>query len=246
MENKKIFWEGVEKDYTFEKPVGVILDPSNIFQAVSTFEFRFVMWPEIPGTKENDYQLPSKHIDEDGDECDVSDMDETELAQFVDEIVGSESKWATDDYVSLENILCFDLNEKTFFNLDDCEAETCYSYVCNSNWKTITYDDAYDTSYELEILNSFNLDIWDGSNHYFPKGSTGNHALLEKVIIDGEEKGLFWHEWSQWQGSELDTGYFVTAEEVLERLAGLYNTNGEYWEEKPHPELDEIREWLTD
>jgi hypothetical protein len=78
------------------------------------------------------------------------------------------------------------------------------------------------------------LDILDeNSNRYYPRKSTGNHAMLEKVIIDDSRKGLLWHEWSQWQGEELDEGFLLTEEEALELL-------------KYHPEIDEIQAWLQE
>jgi hypothetical protein len=218
---KLVLWESDYKDPVTGKFYGKLLNPVDIYEAVSTFEFRFIMFPDVPGDKASVFGLPEGY----------QDMGEDELIEALEELVGGKSQHASDDYVQTENILCFDLYENQFFNLEDCETATCYSYFCNSNWITITFDEAHDTSIELEMLDTYSLDIWDGSNHYYPRTSTGNHAILEKVLAD-EEPALLWHEWSQWSGSELDTGYLLTKEEALEAL-------------KDHPEIDEIREWLS-
>ena len=114
-------------------------------------------------------------------------------------------------------------------SLDNWEVQKTYTYFNNSNLTTIFLGDT-ETEYNLEIAATYNLDYIDyhRNNTNFEYGGLGNHALLHKVIIDDDEKGLLWHEWSQWAGSELDTAHFVTVDEALEELAN-------------HPEIDEIR-----
>jgi len=219
---KLVLWESDYKDPATGKFYGKLLNPADIYEAVSTFEFRFIMFPDVPGDKASVFGLPE----------DYKNMGEDELIESLWELVGSKSEYASDDYIQTKNILCFDLYENQFFNLEDCETVTCYSYNKDSNWTTITFDEAHDTSIEIEVLDTYSLDIWDGSNHYYPRKSTGNHAILEKVLA-GEEPALLWHEWSQWSGSELDTGYLLTKEEALEALAD-------------HPEIEKIRQWLND
>lgn len=219
---KLVLWESEEKNPETGKYYGNLLNPDDIYEAVSTFEFRFIMFPDVPGTKYSDITLPES----------CADMGEDELVEALENLVEAKSEYASDDYVKADNVLCFDLDTKEFFSLEDCLTETCYSYLKNSNWTTITFDEARNTSIELEILDKYNLDILDeNSNFYYPRRSTGNHAILKKVLADGEP-ALLWHEWSQWSGSELDTGYLLTKEEALEAL-------------KDHPEIDEIREWLS-
>lgn len=218
---KMVLWESIEKNPENGKYFGSLLDPECIFEGVSTFEFDFVMFPGVPGEKSDQFKLPENH----------EELTQSELIEALEKIVGAKAEYATDDYTQIKNILCFDLDNLIFFDLRNCYAETCYEYVKNSNLTTIVLDEGRDTSYELEVVDDYELDIWDGSNHYYPYRSTGSHALLEAVLVDGNVRELLWHEWSQWQGSELDTGFFVTPEEALEMLA-------------EHPEIEEITEWV--
>jgi hypothetical protein len=235
MGKKLVMWESDYKDPYIGNRIGKLLEPDKIFQAVSTFEFDFLIFPGIPGSKANEYETPKHIIDADGDQIEINNADHEDIAIFLESLVGVEPEWsynrATNDYVEVEDVLCFDWADKVFFSLKDCEMISAYSYVKNSNWTTITLGEC-DTSYELEVIGECNLDIWDGSNHYYPYNSTGHHALLQAVLIDNSQRGILWHEWSQWQGSELDLGYFVTVEEAKEALVN-------------HPELEEIEEWLN-
>lgn len=233
-ENKRlVLWErGNTVDFSTGKPVGVLLDPDEIFEGVSTFEFNFVLFPGIPGNRV--VELPESFPDEDGFDIPLERMFVDELIPYIEEILGVKAEYASDDFVRSEDVLGFDLDSKTFFNLKFCTTIPCHEYVYNSNLTTITFDDECETWYDLEVISSYDLDILDeNSNRYYPRKSTGNHAMLEKVIIDDSRKGLLWHEWSQWQGEELDEGFLLTEEEALELL-------------RYHPEIDEIQAWLQE
>jgi len=233
-ENKRlVLWErGHTADLDTGKPVGVLLDPDEIFEGVSTFEFNFVLFPGIPGNRV--VELPESFPDEDGFDIPLERMFVDELIPYIEEILGVKAEYASDDFVRSEDVLGFDLDSKTFFNLQFCTTIPCHEYVCNSNLTTITFDDECETWYDLEVIGAYDLDILDeNSNRYYPRRSTGHHALLEKVIIDDSRKGLLWHEWSQWQGEELDEGFLLTEEEALELL-------------RYHPEIDEIQAWLQE
>lgn len=233
-ENKKlVLWKrGNAVDFSTGKPVGVLLDPDEIFEGVSTFEFNFVLFPGIPGSRV--VELPESFPDEDGFDIPLERMFVDELIPYIEEILGVKAEYASDDFVRSDGVLGFDLDSKTFFNLQFCTTVPCCEYICNSNLTTITFDDECDASYELEVISTYDLDILDeNSNRYYPRKSTGNHAMLEKVIIDDSRKGLLWHEWSQWQGEELDEGFLLAEEEALELL-------------RYHPEIDEIQEWLQE
>jgi hypothetical protein len=219
---KMILWESCERNPENGKYFGKLLDPDNVFEGVSTFEFDFVMFPGVPGDKVVEYNL----------DFNADGLTEDEVLNILENIVGVAPEYPAGDYVPVEDVLCFDLQELVFFDLKFCISETCYEYVKNSNLTTIVYDENRDTQYDLEVLDSYNLDILDDcSNSYYPYKSTGSHALLEKVRINDSEVGLLWHEWSQWQGQELDEGFLITPEEALEMLA-------------EHPEIEEITNWL--
>lgn len=219
---KMILWESCERNPENGKYFGKLLDPDNVFEGVSTFEFDFVMFPGVPGDKVVEYNL----------DFNADGLTEDEVLNILENIVGVAPEYPAGDYVPVEDVLCFDLQELVFFDLKFCISETCYEYVKNNNLTTIVYDENRDTQYDLEVLDSYNLDILDDrGNSYYPYKSTGNHALLEKVRINDSEVGLLWHEWSQWQGQELDEGFLITPEEALEMLA-------------EHPEIEEITNWL--
>lgn len=229
---KMILWESCERNPENGKYFGKLLDPDEIFEGVSTFEFNFVLFPGIPGNRV--VELPESFPDEDDFDIPLERMFVDELIPYIEEILGVKAEYASDDFVRSEDVLGFDLDSKTFFNLQFCTTIPCHEYVCNSNLTTLTFDDECDTWYDLEVISTYDLDILDeNSNRYYPRKSTGHHALLEKVIIDDSRKGLLWHEWSQWQGEELDEGFLLTEEEALELL-------------RYHPEIDEIQAWLQE
>ena len=221
MKEKMLFWETGDK--------GVIIDPDEVFDAVETFEFDFIYWAE-------------KYREIEFNKDDIKDMGKDEIEEYLNELVGKECQRVHEDYTSSEDLLCFDMDEKCFFNLEDVETIKAYGYFCNTNWTVVTLGES-STEYNFEILDTYNLDYLKPNSTNWEYGGMGEHAKLQKVK-EGDQEYLLMHEWSQWQGSELDTGYLLTADETVEALSGLYNTDGEYWDIKPHPELEEIKEWL--
>lgn len=222
---KILFWEGNNKA-DGKHYFGVIIeDIDNVFEAVSTFYFKFMVWPKISSNKAEELEVPEE----------VKNMDEYELLEALTGIVGSEGERAhgTDDVFRVSDCLAFDLDEREFFNLADVETFKVYGYHKNSNWTYVCFDDTCMNEYEFEILDSYNLDYQEkGPNSTdFTYGGMGEHAKLEKVR-EGDTEYLLMHNWSQWQGSELDSGYLLTKEEALEELA-------------EHPEFEEILEWLN-
>lgn len=165
----------------------------------------------------------------------MKDMDEYELGEALTELVGSEGEFADggqDEVYEVYDCLAFDLGEYKFFNLAEVETFRAYGYHKGGNWTHKCLNPNTDTEYEFEILDTYNLDYQEkGPNSTdFTYGGMGEHAKLEKVR-EGDTEYLLMHNWSQWQGSELDGGYLLTKEEALEELA-------------EHPEFEEIREWL--
>ena len=224
---KMILWEMNQEDYE-GNPISYFIEADKIETGVYLADGNCRIWDTIPGKTE--IAIPTPVIWE-GEEYDnLHDMGTDSMIEYLDSLVGVKSRWAKEGYEPIDDCLGYDMDNRFFFDLNDCEQTKFYEYLSNTNYKTVVCGPDT-TEYELEIVDSYTLDIWDGSNHYYPKGSTGNHATLKKVVIDGKEKGLLWHEWSQWQGSELDSGYLLTKEEALKELAN-------------HPEIEEIREWL--
>jgi len=225
---KILFWERTEADPYNGYHYGDIIPAGKVEEAVSTFEFSFLVWEDIQGDRADDLndRLPE----------DVKDLSEYELEKVVSEVVGAEGKtpYAPEDIYTppAEGCLAFDLDECRFFDLGVVPTFPVYGYVRNSNWTYACFGEEHMLQYEFEVLDSYNLDYQErpGSTD-FTYGGMGNHAKLEKVKDEDGDEYLLMHLWSQWQGSELDQGYLLTKEEALEELA-------------EHPEIEEIRVWL--
>ena len=111
------------------------------------------------------------------------------------------------------------------------ESFKAFGYHNNSNWTHACLNPDTDTEFDFEVLDSYYLDYRENPNGTdFTYGGIGEHAKLEKVK-EYENEYLLMHQWSQWQGSELDGGYLLDTDDALKELAN-------------HPEIEEIREWL--
>jgi len=248
MAEKKVLWLTGEKNPDNNQYEGALIDAEEVYDAVYIDSPGIRAWVKVSGNTEIQIPNPIKWEDEEYES--LKDMDSYGMWNFLDSLVGQEGKEMSEEYTPSENYLVYDYYNNEFSNFADWFTIKCYDYVCSSNHKTIALDIdngyGYNKEYELEITETYNLDYLRNNSTNFEYGGMGNHALLHKVIIDNDkdDNRILWHEWSQWQGSELDTGYLLTAKEVLEALSGLYNTDGEYWDIKPHPELEEIKEWL--
>ncbi len=235
--SKKLLWMGVKK-FDTGKEEGAYFAADDVFEAVDTHEYPIRVWPGVPGDKAKELAIPSPVIFEGEEYESIDDMYFDDVGRFLDSLVGIEGQDVSGEYYGpIADMLVWDYSDKTFSNLDDWGTVKCYQYICNSNPKTIVLDTDNDYSYneeiEIEVLDTYTLDILDENmNRYYPRKSMGYHAILEKVLADGEP-ALLWHEWSQYSGDELDSGYLVSKDEALETL-------------KDHPEIDEIREWLDD
>lgn len=233
---KKILWATEEKDYEGNH-IGCLLDPKKVQTGVYLADGNVRIWDSVPGNQEPN--IPKKIIWNEEKYEKISEMDTDDAIAYLDSLVGAESRWAKEGFEPVANCLVYDMDNNYFNSLADCETGEFYEYLSNTNWKTISLG-PNDTEYELEIIDTFNLDYLENNNTNFEFGGMGNHALLHKVLIDGKEKGLLWHEWSQWQGSELDTGFLLTADEALEKLVWR-RFDGD---EAKHPEYEEIEAWL--
>lgn len=246
MAEKKLLWLTGEKNPDTNQYEGAYFDAEETYAAVNTYDYPIRIWVDVPGDKAKEFSIPEK-IKWDDEEFntfeELMNYDITEAEKYLDSLVGSEGKEVVDEMYAVSNELVFDYENQEFDNLNDWNTVECYDYTSNCKIETITLDTdnpySYNEQIEIEVLDTYTLDIWDGSNHYYPKRSTGNHAILEKVLADGEPAFL-WHEWSQWQGSELDTACIMTVEDILNRLCLL----DAYGEKLEHPEIEEITEWL--
>lgn len=235
MAEKKVLWLTGEKDPDSNQYEGALIDTSEIYDAVYIDNPGVRAWFKVPGNTQ--IELPKVIIWEDKEYENLKDMDSNDIRDFLDSLVGQEGKEMSEEYTSSEDYLVYDYYNNEFSNLTDWFTIKCYDYVCSSNHKTIALDTdnsyGYNEEYELEIIDTYNLDYLQQNSTNFEYGGLGNHALLNKVIIDGDKNDnrILWHEWSQWQGSELDSGCLMNVEDVLDRL-------------EEHPELEEIKEWL--
>jgi len=240
MAEKKVLWLTGEKNPCTNQYEGVLINAGETYEAVNTYDYPIRVWTNISGDKPESFKIPDK-IKWDDEEFDtfkeLMNYDINEAEKFLDFLTGSEGEEIVNEMYAISNILVFDYENQEFDNIDNWITVKCYDYVCNSNLKTITLDTdnnyGYNEEYELEITDTYNLDYLERNNTNFEYGGMGNHALLHKVIIDGDkdDNRILWHEWSQWQGSELDSGCLMSVEDILERLEN-------------HPELEEIKEWL--
>lgn len=248
MAEKKLLWLTGEKNPYTNQYEGALIDTDQVYDGVNLYDDSIRAWVKVPGNTK--IVIPEKII-WDGEEYDsITDMDRYNLENYLDSLVGQEGQNFSDEYVSNEDYLIWGYNYNEFANLADWFTVKCYDYIENTNHKTITLDTdnnhGYNEENELEITDTYNLDYLQNNNTNFEYGGQGNHALLHKVIIDGDkdDNRILWHEWSQWSGSELDMGCLMSVEDVLKRLSGLYNKEVECWVSNLHPELEEITVWL--
>lgn len=226
---KKVLWMGPEKDYE-GRNTGALIDANEVEDSVYLGCDYVLIWDEVDGKSVP--TIPATIVWDGEEYSGIQDMDRDEARKYLDSIVGQESRSAG-DWEAADDCLAYSFNEFEFGSPSDWETTRTHTYICNSNRKTI-YLGEEDAEYEIEILDTYNLDYIDYSRNKTNAeyGGTGEHAKLHKVLADGEP-ALLWHRWSQWSGSELDMGELVAKEETLERLAD-------------HPDIDEIVEWLND
>lgn len=163
--------------------------------------------------------------------------DKEEIKDYLDNIVGDVGEDYCEEYIEVKKGLAYDYNNKLFFSLDDLEPLKAYSWWNGSNMVQYVLDDYLGSDYQLqvELTDSFDLDVWDGSNNYWP--SKAEHAILYKMaptedITEEEVRTMVLLEtWTQFQ-DDHPVGELLTHEEVLERV-------------RNHPELEEIQKWLN-
>lgn len=229
MTNNILFWENAYKEED-GKYYGSIIPAEEVYNGVPVFNYTVRVWGTVPGNKE--VELP-KLITWNGEQYDsLNDMDWEERGAYLDSLVGATGEDHTDTYIEAMNVLGFDYENREFGSLsDDFITEKCHDYFKASNLTTVTADESI-TEYNFKIIDGYTLDYLEKpGNTNFEFGGMGNHATLEKVREEDGQEYLLMHQWSQWQGSELDTGYLLTIDEALDELVD-------------HPEIDEIREWL--
>lgn len=231
---KKLLWLKDEKDFEGNY-YSALIDANQIYDAVYVGDQGARIWVKVTG--DTKVEIPNLITWEDEEYNSLSDMDSYDMRAYLDSLVGQEGEEIS-DYEKQDNCLAFDYYNNEFANLTNWETYKCYDYFENTNPKTIVLDTdneyGYCTEYELDIVDTYNLDYIDyaRNNTNFEYGGIGNHAFLHEVIIDGATEGLLWHEWSQWQGSELDSGKLLTVDEALNELEN-------------HPEIEKIQEWLN-
>lgn len=221
--SKKVLWIG-------DEPYGALIDADEVENSVYLGANYYLVWDDRTGSQAP--VIPATIAWEGEEYVRLRDMHREDVIAYLDSLVGVESRVA-DDWEPHEDILIWSA-EDGFGALTDFEVTRTHTYFRNSNRTTIYLDD--DTiGYELDILTGISLDYIDYSRGKTNAeyGGMGHHAILHKVRVDGRDSGLLlWHEYSAWQGEELDTGELVTAAEALKRLEN-------------HPDLDNIKAWLA-
>jgi hypothetical protein len=225
---KKVLWIGTDC-------CGSLIDAADVKTSVYLGYDHVRIWDSIPGSQEP--TIPAV-IEWDGEEyADIRDTCYDYAVAYLDSLVGAESRVAQ-DWEPATDVLAYSFQENSFGSLSDWGTAPTYTYFCNSNHK-VEYLQEDQTEYEIDILDTYNLDYArNKTNREF--GGIGEHAKLHKIRLDGEPSDLLlWHEWSQWAGSELDTGELVTVAEALSRLRWL-----DYSGER-HPKYEEIESWIA-
>ena len=148
--------------------------------------------------------------------------DDDDLEKFLQNIgIEFDSIDFVPDYTKPEEMLCYDRDNREFFNLSSAEAYPTYQWWDGSNWKYIFAEDVTITEVTVED-ESTSLDEWDGNNRTC--GGTGLHQCYYKVLeMDGEpvQDTYLLVRWSQWQGSH-DTGEILTNTELDRHIADLH------------------------
>jgi hypothetical protein len=126
------------------------------------------------------------------------------------------------DFAQPENVLCYDMYHREFFNLSSIEIYPVYRWWDGSNWKHVFGDDESVTVTEITVEDeSTSLDEWDGNN--MTCGGKGLHQQYYKVLeLDGQSvQDMYLLEyWSQWQGDHA-TAEVLTKNELNEHIADL-------------------------
>jgi hypothetical protein len=185
-------------------------------------------WYQIDGTTGNVDDLVEKleaacfaAVDADED-FELADNDD--LERFLQDTgIEFDSIDFVPDYAKPEEMLCYDRDNREFFNLASVETYPVYRWWDGSNWKHEFGDDESVTVTEVTVEDeSTSLDEWDGNNHTC--GGTGLHQCYYKVLeMDGEpvQDTYLLVRWSQWQGSH-DTGEIMTKEQLDRHIAELH------------------------
>jgi hypothetical protein len=158
---------------------------------------------------------------ESADEFEISD--DEDLEQFLrDNGVSFDRVGFVPDYADTEEVLCWDGDEKCFFNLAGCDTYPTYKWWDGHNWKIEVAGEST-TVTKVTVEDDYtDLDEWDGNN--WTCGGTGLHQRYYKVLeLDGEqvEDMYLLVRWSQWQGSH-DTGEIMTKEQLDRHIAELH------------------------
>lgn len=190
----------------------------------------FLVWPDLSPEKAQEVTLPDEW----------ADMEYQEQIEWLEEELG-EALHVKDDVIELRECLAFDLDESEFFDFEICESHPGHERLRNTNPETLIFDPEFMTESIITTPNTgtngdkYELDYQEdpySTDNTF--GGRGEHAILYPIVtLDGQatDKVLVRY-WSQWQGSELDSGEIMTPEDLMEMLGEEY------------PYLDSVREWL--
>ena len=120
------------------------------------------------------------------------------------------------DSESPEEYLCFDMTEKLFFNLADCETTPWYQWSDNSNLKEEWAGENIGIiKVAVEDVKYLDLDEHDG-NDWCTGGVRFYHEIVYRVVaLDGSKVDNMYMlcQWSQYQGDH-ETAKILTQDEL--------------------------------
>ena len=127
---------------------------------------------------------------------------------------------------SPQEIVCFDFDNKNFFNLAECDTYSWYQWWDGSNFKEEWAGENIGIiKVAVEDVKYLDLDEHDG-NDWCTGGIRFYHETVYRVVtLDGNKVDNMYMlcEWSQWQGDH-ETGRILTQDELDEHLEKIgYN-----------------------
>lgn len=207
----------------------LMIDPDEIYEVVDVLNIQ--AWEGVkPSQVEHFRDALASAVQEEGED------DE----EFLNRVVGQEGRTYSHEYVAVKDLDCliYDHEIKDFCSADDYLTFDAYSFWDGSNFKEFVLDDYATNSYQLELKlgDSYNLDVFDGSNNCWP--GKFEHAVLWKLKPSADistkeaEDMVLLESYTQFQGDH-EAGELLDIAEAVEMLR-----------EQGHPEIEEIKKWL--
>lgn len=219
MEFKKmVLWSDVMDDYK------LLINPDDLEAKVNTGEDGIILIYNV----DSDEQIHKKLTDRleeyiDNEESawgsDFNPDDEDMLAEFLVDIGYKEVEVErAPTYISQDDLLVFDINNREFYNLNNYSVETVYSYTSEEIIELT--NDITETKLEISLV-SVSLDEYDGKG-FSTSGQFYHEDVYKIFTFDGEnvEDKYLLKCWSQWQ-DDHPTGEIMTSKEIQDHIIEL-------------------------